>query len=140
MMNAKLVRRRKVNRRKDVPDLIVSVESRKGGVGKTTAALCLSRILRNRSYSVLVLDLDVTGTNAADIGDSPFWTDDLHIVQKPARAGTATEPLNLIELFDRCFMAGRAVPDFSTQDSSLELLRVDLRSIRRVETPTKTPD
>ena len=64
--------KRKVNHKKDAPNLIVSVESRKGGVGKTTAALCLGRILRNKGYAVLVLDLDVTGTNAADIADSPF--------------------------------------------------------------------
>jgi len=62
------------NRQKQyAADLIVSVESRKGGVGKTTAALCLSRLLRKREYAVLVLDLDVTGTNAADIAESPFW-------------------------------------------------------------------
>ena len=118
-----------MNHKKDAPDLIVSVESRKGGVGKTTAALCLGRILRNEGYAVLVLDLDVTGTNAADIADSPFWIDDLHIVQKLDRAGTAADPLNLIELFDRSFMAGRAIPDFSTQDSSSELLLVDLKKV-----------
>jgi hypothetical protein len=118
-----------MNRQKDAPGLIVSVESRKGGVGKTTAALCLGRILRNKGYAVLVLDLDVTGTNAADIADSPFWIDDLHIVQKPDRAGTVAVPLNLIELFDRSFMAGIAIPDFSTQYSTPELLLVDLKKV-----------
>ena len=42
---------------------IISVESRKGGVGKTTAALNLSNLLVERGYKVLLLDIDITGTS-----------------------------------------------------------------------------
>ena len=93
-------------------DLIVSVESRKGGVGKTTAALCLGRLLKQRGYAVLVLDLDVTGTNAADIADSPFWAKDIHTVRDSA--GIVSEgrppPVNLLTMFERCFMSGQRCP------------------------------
>ena len=44
----------------------VSVESRKGGVGKTTAALNLARLFQKRQHAVLFLDVDMTGTNAVD--------------------------------------------------------------------------
>ena len=61
--------------------LLVSVESRKGGVGKTTAALNLARILlEKKGYAVLFLDVDITGTNATDALDSPFWRDICHTV------------------------------------------------------------
>ncbi len=68
--------------KQEIPDLIVSVESRKGGVGKTTAALCLARLLLKKGYAVLVLDLDVTGTNASDIAKSPFWKNYLNIIHE----------------------------------------------------------
>jgi hypothetical protein len=97
------------------PDLIVSVESRKGGVGKTTAALCLARLLQKKGYAVLFLDLDVTGTNAADIARSPFWESAIHVINEPPNGvGLSRTPTNLITLFDQYFMTGKAIPDFST--------------------------
>jgi len=47
-------------------NIIISVESRKGGVGKTTAALCMGKILLKNGYAVLLIDTDITGTNIAD--------------------------------------------------------------------------
>jgi hypothetical protein len=114
------------------PELIVSVESRKGGVGKTTAALCLGRILRDRGYSVLVLDVDVTGTDAADIANSPFWSSDLHIIQQLSSDGDMQKektPANLLALFDECFMAGRTVPAFSAAPLDGVGLQVDLELV-----------
>ncbi len=114
------------------PDLIISVESRKGGVGKTTAAMCLARLLRKRGYAVLLLDLDVTGTNAADIAGSPFWRDDLHIIRDEAQgnpnSGSLPPAVNLLTLFDDFFMVGNPVPTFSTQ-SSANHMRVDLEKV-----------
>jgi cellulose biosynthesis protein BcsQ len=80
----------------NVADLMISVESRKGGVGKTTAALCLARTLLRRGFSVLVLDMDVTGTNAADIAKSPFWIDDIHTIFDVNEKKNPSRPLNLV--------------------------------------------
>lgn len=117
----------------ETPSVIVSVESRKGGVGKTTAALCLGRILRKQEYAVLVLDMDVTGTNAADIAVSPFWSSDLHVICQKSKDdnGKAMIPANLLALFDECFMTGKTVPAFSTEspgagDMSVNFERVNV--------------
>ena len=91
--------------------MIVSVESRKGGVGKTTGALNLARILlERRKHAVLFLDVDITGTNVTDCLDSPFWRDICHGVQD----ATKGEPhvANLLAIFQRQFMPGLARPSF----------------------------
>ena len=114
--------------RDNIADLIVSVESRKGGVGKTTAALCLARTLLRRGYSVLVLDMDVTGTNAADIAKSPFWIGDIHIICEGNKEKSRNRPLNLITLFDKKFMTGQAAPEFSTAAKPRNVL-IDLTKV-----------
>lgn len=120
-------------KRRECPDLIVSVESRKGGVGKTTAALCLGRTLRAQGYSVLVLDLDITGTNAADIAESPFWEGYLHVVhEKPANCSASSPfltPVNLLSLFQHCFMTGMEVPQFYVNSGSAGKLTIDLERV-----------
>jgi hypothetical protein len=116
-------------------NLIVSVESRKGGVGKTTAALCLARILRERGYAVLFMDLDITGTNAADIANSVFWQNRLHIISKLNKedlgdtSKSSTSPVNLIELFDREFMVGKQIHGFSSNVASEDKLSIDLAKV-----------
>ncbi len=113
-----------------IPDLIVSVESRKGGVGKTTAALCLSRLLKSRGYAVLFLDLDFTGTNAADIANSPFWLNDVSVVQNGKTGDAQSKPCNLLQLFDQCYMSGKLVPKFTIQSSySKKSIQIDLNKI-----------
>lgn len=97
--------------------LIVSVESRKGGVGKTTAALNLARILmERRKHAVLFLDADITGTNATDCIDSPFWKGSCH----PIRSGTGSDisPANLLSIFQKQFMPGLARPAFVEESQS----------------------
>ncbi len=94
-------------------ELIISVESRKGGVGKTTAALCLANLLRKNEYAVLFLDLDVTGTNAADFEKSPFWKGSLNVIKENNKK-TSTAA-NFITLFERCFMTGKQIPSFSSK-------------------------
>ncbi len=101
-----------------VPNLIVSVESRKGGVGKTTAALCLSQLLRSRNYAVLFLDLDITGTNAADIAKSPFWESQVSIVKCGRDDDSPSKPCNLLQIFDQCYMMGKQIPRFKLQSDS----------------------
>lgn len=102
---------------KNNANLIVSVESRKGGVGKTTAALCLARLLTNLGWSVLFLDLDITGTNTSDIVASPFWGNAIYPLKKPGQNSNESNsdqlPINLLNLFERHFMAGKILPEFS---------------------------
>lgn len=89
---------------------IISVESRKGGVGKTTAALCIGKSLLEKGFAVLLIDTDITGTNIADCVDSPFWHECLNILtvtedKKELRA-------NLLGLFEESFMNGNKLPSF----------------------------
>lgn len=86
---------------------IISVESRKGGVGKTTAALCLAKLLKKKGYAVLFLDLDITGTDAADIREFFYWKDILNIVTITDDKTKKSDPVNLIELFSSYFMSGK---------------------------------
>lgn len=107
-------------------ELVISVESRKGGVGKTTAALCLARKLRKLNYSVLVIDLDVTGTNAADIATSPFWNEDLHVIQDASKEGYS---LNILTLFEQCYLSGKNVYPFSTDISFKDSMTINLNKV-----------
>lgn len=106
------------------PDcLFISVESRKGGVGKTTAALNLARILlEEKDYAVLFIDADVTGTNAALGLASPYWQGVCHPIKHRDQNGSAddAEPANLLELFQTHFMAGKLIPEFGAQESKQE--------------------
>lgn len=43
----------------------ISVESRKGGVGKSTVSLILAQLLLSKGYQVLLIDLDVYGTRVS---------------------------------------------------------------------------
>jgi len=108
------------NKKASNKNFIISVESRKGGVGKTTAALCMSRLLKQFGYTVLVLDLDVTGTNAADIGESPFWESDLNIVKQKG------DPINLLTLFEQSFLTGQVIPDFSVNSNLENNMQIEL--------------
>jgi len=91
--------------------VIISVESRKGGVGKTTAALNLARILlEQRKRAVLFLDVDITGTNVMDCLDAPFWKDICHAVADCTKK--KPDPANLLALFERQFMPGLGIPGF----------------------------
>lgn len=95
---------------------VISVESRKGGVGKTTAALNLAKLLideKAKKYAVLLLDADITGTNIANCINSPFWKDCTKILSKKTRK-SKDDRLNLLELFDKHFMAGKHIYPFST--------------------------
>lgn len=57
-----------------------SVESRKGGIGKTTVALNLGRCLLNTGYKVLLLDCDIIGTSIAQCCEnSVFWEECINV-------------------------------------------------------------
>lgn len=80
---------------------IYSVESRKGGVGKTTIALNLSKALIDKGYDVLLIDCDITGTSVTEAaGASPFWQNVIDIVKVKDR------PCNLLEYFETIYLKG----------------------------------
>ena len=113
-----------------IPNVIISVESRKGGVGKTTAALCLARLLISRGYSVLFLDLDFTGTNAADISNSPFWQNDVSVLKNGKAGNAKSKPCNLLQFFDQYYMSGKPIPKFTILSSgSKKSIKIDLNKI-----------
>lgn len=82
----------------------ISVESRKGGVGKTTAALNLAAHFYQKNLPVLLIDVDITGTNIADIADSVYWHDKLNVLKNQDGNEGALKPVNLLELFLNRYM------------------------------------
>ena len=85
---------------------VISVESRKGGVGKTTAALNLGHQLGSR-YHVLLLDIDITGTSIRTIRESRFWKKDAMLLE------LAGEPINLLQYFTNSYLRGEELFDFT---------------------------
>lgn len=101
----------------------ISVESRKGGVGKTTLAMYLARYLLQKNWEVLFLDLDIGGTSAGYVAESlsshgaSVWKQALHVVRalkEPVEPGgralgrpaaEKTAPMNLVDAFER-YMSG----------------------------------
>jgi hypothetical protein len=88
---------------------LISVESRKGGVGKTTAALNLGYLLKERMH-VLLLDLDITGTSINAIRDSRFWKDDTILLSLNEK------PINLLKYFSDSYLKGKDMFEFSRTD------------------------
>ena len=85
---------------------LISVESRKGGVGKTTAALNIGYLLKDKSH-VLLLDIDITGTSISAIRDSRFWVNDTELLEKNNKS------INLLQFFTKNYLKGDDLFDFS---------------------------
>ena len=49
--------------------IVIGVQSRKGGVGKTTAALVLAHLLAEDKYPGPLIDGDITGTIRATLSN-----------------------------------------------------------------------
>lgn len=86
---------------------VISVESRKGGVGKTTAALNLSTVLIKQGYEVLLLDIDITGTSISGSYKSSYWKNHIFPVKRN------NKDINLLEIFSKTFINGNNICDFS---------------------------
>lgn len=87
----------------------ISVESRKGGVGKTTVSLSLAQSLLARGFQVLLLDLDVAGTKLSD----SFIREHESYLHAVAYKG---EPLSLVNLYKNVFLKGKNVPSYEMFD------------------------
>ena len=90
---------------------LISVESRKGGVGKTTAALNLGYLLKDK-YHVLLLDIDITGTSISAIRDSRFWAKDTELLQKNETT------INLLQFFAKNYLKGDDLFDFTSNQEA----------------------
>lgn len=85
---------------------IYSVESRKGGVGKTTIALNLAKALVKKKYDVLLIDCDITGTPITRAAaHSAFWKNDVVVAMNKG------VPYNLIDFYDKSFLRGKIEED-----------------------------
>lgn len=109
--------------------ILISVESRKGGVGKTTAALNLGYLLKEHAH-VLLLDIDITGTSIRAIQESRFWMDDTHLITNSE--GTV---VNLLQFFTNFYLKGKKLFQFSRNseqgkvqvlDNSINILASEL--------------
>lgn len=92
---------------------IISVESRKGGVGKTTAALNISNLLVEKGYKVLLLDVDITGTSIEGSYNSSFWMGRINPVKQNGKE------INLLEIFHNNFLKGEGIPIFSLNNEDI---------------------
>lgn len=88
--------------------IYISIESRKGGVGKTTAALTLADCLIQKGYQVLLLDMDIIGTRI----DNNFLLSMRETIHEVKIGG---KPVNLLDLFKKEFMAGHNIPAFADE-------------------------
>lgn len=96
---------------------IYSVESRKGGVGKTTVSLSLAKLLIRRG-PVLLLDCDITGTSITEpANNSSFWNKDCNVIKTVDGKGNKYD-LNLISFFRDEYIKGSGnIGNIMTKDN-----------------------
>jgi len=75
---------------------IISVQSRKGGVGKTTFSLNLAQYCLTQNHPVLFLDFDMTGTAASEFERVETWKEHVHVVKNSDKK----TPCDLVTLFE----------------------------------------
>jgi len=94
---------------------LYSIESRKGGVGKTTIALNLAKALLSRG-PVLLLDCDITGTSISEPANkSVYWQDVTNVLMDGAG-----QPKNLLGYYLSHYIRGRVdVNEFIPQTALL---------------------
>jgi hypothetical protein len=103
--------------------IVISVESRKGGVGKTSVAMNLARLLAYKEkYEIIFLDFDMSGTEASKfvpvLEKQNVWQGLIHVVKKP-KSQPKTLELNIVDLFES-YMTGENIPNV-TWDNKINL-------------------
>lgn len=105
---------------------IYSVESRKGGVGKTTIALNLAKALAKKKYDVLLIDCDITGTPITKAAQkSPFWRHQVVSAFKD-NPNQGEFPFNMIWYYKNIFLKGKGDDEKSNLKFALERGKVHL--------------
>ena len=96
---------------------VVSVESRKGGVGKTTVALLMSEMICNPAIQqkekskVIFLDMDICGTSIK------------YLQKTDAYSHIEFSKHNLVEMFES-YLIGREIPEVDCDFANKEILLI----------------
>lgn len=100
---------------------LYSIESRKGGVGKTTIAMNLAKQLLSKG-PVLMLDCDITGTSiSGPATNSIYWKDDANVLKDENGM-----PLNLLGYFLNKYIKGNSnMTDFA-KDGMLQEKKINV--------------
>ena len=102
-----------------------SIESRKGGVGKTTVALNLGIKLLEMGYKVLLLDCDITGTSISVCSEtSIYWKDTVHVVKK--KQDKKEIAVNLLDFFKNCYLIGKDEVWIEKNGSSFDTTKLNV--------------
>jgi cellulose biosynthesis protein BcsQ len=101
--------------------VVISIESQKGGIGKTTTALNLARILLDsKNFEVLLIDLDMTGTEAGYAVKSSIWEPESHIVNIRTNEKEQNEHSgNLLDLYEY-YLSGEDAPKICWKDINID--------------------
>lgn len=91
--------------------MYISIESRKGGVGKTTTALALAEVLLEKGFQVLLFDMDIAGTSL----DESFVASRNNLIHEVKLGG---KTLNLVSTFKSIYLSGKNIPFFSCENDS----------------------
>lgn len=103
-----------------------SIESRKGGVGKTTVALNLGAKLLENGYKVLLLDCDITGTSISICSEnSDYWKDTVHVIKKADKKKEAVA-VNLLDYFKNCYLIGKEETWIKMDGSVFDLSKLNV--------------
>ena len=114
--------------------IIISVESRKGGVGKTTIALNLASLLK-KDYHVLILDVDVTGTSINAIQDASIWEESVRLLKN-----SKGETINLLQFFKKKYLIGDYDMRFSLESNKRGPIQVFSDYINVISSELYGPD
>lgn len=105
---------------------VFSIESRKGGVGKSTMALNLSLSLISKGYKVLYLDCDISGTPISSASKhSVFWKNNVNVMEQEGKA------CNLLELYKYHYVnykmdAGAIIDMLNYDPSKINIISSDI--------------
>lgn len=103
---------------------VFSIESRKGGVGKTTMALNLAKALIAKGYKVLYLDCDISGTPVSVATEhSMYWNQYANAMHEEDGG-----PSNLLKIFRTKYQTAEV-----DGDKIIDCFEIDEKKINLIE-------